>query len=205
MTSTGVFDNRMVFRVRGVQEVRNQVGRDSVVGMGACPATSGRRVAWTATTALRSRPRAGRDSGLIDYMSIVVGGGRPRASLPILIPGFLSPAGGGLDVVRRASRVGFESHFPLRVASRQTRVDGSARHRLGGGRHVGMVHALTSPIPHHGQGAAWRGGSRLPNGGRAVASARDGRDLLHPQPVDGRETCFLTRSPRPTRGARSSS
>jgi N-methyl-L-proline demethylase len=133
----GSLDNRMRFGFEVLQEVRNQVGRDFVVGM-RLPGNE-----WTAGgldsddgIAIAS---ALADSGLIDYMSIVVGGGETSRELADLIPGFGRPLGGGLDVAKGIKgRVSLPIFHAGRIADVST-----ARHAIDSGAvdMVGMVRA----------------------------------------------------------------
>jgi N-methyl-L-proline demethylase len=133
----GSLENRMRFGFEVLREVRRQVGHDFVLGVrlpgnewaaGGLDSDDGIAIATSLA-----------DSGLVDYLSIIVGGGETTRELADLIPGFGRPLGAGLDVVKGIKgRVSIPVFHAGRIADVST-----ARHAIDSGAvdMVGMVRA----------------------------------------------------------------
>jgi 2,4-dienoyl-CoA reductase-like NADH-dependent reductase (Old Yellow Enzyme family)/thioredoxin reductase len=133
----GSLANRMRFGTLVLQEIRNQVGRDFVVGL-RIPGEEG-VVSGLSQADCIEIARALAATGLVDFFSVVYGSGNTDRELADMIPVFGRPLGGHLSVAGAIrSAVGIPIFHAGRIADLAT-----ARHAVTAGQAdmVGMTRA----------------------------------------------------------------
>jgi 2,4-dienoyl-CoA reductase-like NADH-dependent reductase (Old Yellow Enzyme family)/pyruvate/2-oxoglutarate dehydrogenase complex dihydrolipoamide dehydrogenase (E3) component len=179
----GSLENRLRFGRMALEEVRRCVGPDFIVGlrMPGDEATSGGLDAELC----RQIAMAVSEWGLVDYLSVIYGGGESPKELSNVMPGFGNALGGHLEMARQLRQA---VSMPVFHAGRIADV-ATARHALASGSvdMVGMVRAHMAD-PHIVAKVRRGEESRIrPCVGASYCLGQAGTYCLH-NPATGRES-----------------